>query len=92
MTQSSLVKRHPGVKVLNCEPDLTHEEVYQQVEPYMVWRLLELDGLSTILICTSCESGVQMIILQGRAAEEWIVYHLSRLPDLVQSTNGFGNP
>jgi hypothetical protein len=81
MLRSPLIKRHPQVKILDCASTMTQEEVYSHVEPYFTWRLLELDGMYNILICTSCEEGAQMLILQGQAAQEWLRYHLSRLPE-----------
>jgi hypothetical protein len=75
MSQSTVIERHPNLEILYCAPDITKEEIYQRVKPYFEWRLVELDAVhNDILICTPPnEENKQMIILQGHAAQVWLL-------------------
>jgi hypothetical protein len=79
MSQFPLIDRYSHVEILDCGDDLTSKEVCCLVEPYLGWRLVELDAVMyDSMVALLVGEASQMIILQGNAAKAWLYYHLAR--------------
>lgn len=81
MSKTPLVKLYPLVETFYGDPNLTTEEVFSEIQPFITWELLDLDPVNDILLAASADDNITlMIILQGQAAQVWLRYHNSGLP------------